>query len=171
MTSNLNNLDQNTEDESKFKQQIVQLMSTACNNLETIKKTSQEVQSLLIELRKGKRKAKTSTSETESESQVPPCKELMTQSKKIRTLQVIINNVAGVDKYKRKLEIIVNNMRDQNIDIFLGQEMNIQTRDASFSSFLRKNELRDVHLPLQNHHISSIHTRNQAVHSVLQGAI
>ena len=81
MTNDLNTLDQNTEDESKFKQQIVQLMSTAHNNLETIEKTSQEVQSLLIELRKGKRKAKTSTSETESESQVPPCKELMTQSK------------------------------------------------------------------------------------------
>jgi hypothetical protein len=132
MTNDLNNLDQNTEDESKskskFKQQIVQLMSTAHNNQQTIEKTSQEVQSLLIDLRKGKRKAKTSTSETESESEVPPCKELMTQPKKIRTLQVIINNGAGVDKYKRKLEIIVNNMRDQNIDIFLGQEKNWCTR-------------------------------------------
>jgi hypothetical protein len=58
---------------------------------------------------------------------------------------VIINNIAGVDKHKRKLEIIVKNMRDQNIDIFLGQEMNIQTRDASFTSFLQKKEIRDAH--------------------------
>jgi hypothetical protein len=36
-------------------------------------------------------------------------------------------------------------MRDQNIDMFLAQETDIQTRDASFSSFLQKNEIRDVH--------------------------
>jgi hypothetical protein len=113
-------------------------MSTAHNNLETIKKTLQEVQSLLIELRKGKRKAETSTSETESESQLPPCKELMTQPTKLRTLQVIINNVAGVDKYKRKLEIIVNKMRDQNLDIFLGQEMNIKKKRHIFFFIFEK---------------------------------
>jgi hypothetical protein len=58
---------------------------------------------------------------------------------------VIVNYVAGVDKCKRKLEIIVNNLRDQNIDIFLGQERNIQTTDASFISFLRKEEKMDEH--------------------------
>ena len=147
MTTDLNNFNQNTEEEStsKYKHQIVQIMSTAHNNLQTIEKTSQEVQSLLIDLRKKKRRSTTSTRDTESQSQAPICKELSTQPKKVRTLNVIVNNVAGVDKHKRKLESIVHNMRDQNIDIFLGQEMNIQTRDASFSSFLRKKEIRDAH--------------------------
>jgi hypothetical protein len=97
-------------------------MSTAHNNLQTIDKTSQEVQSLLIDLRKKKRRSTTSTRETKSQSQTPLCKELPTQPKKIRTLNVIINNVAGVDKRKRKLEIIVHNMRDQNIDTFLDRK-------------------------------------------------
>jgi hypothetical protein len=147
MTTELNNFNQNTEEEStsKYKHQIIQIMSTAHNNLQTIEKTSQEVQSLLINLRKKKRRSKTCKRETESQSQAPICKELPIQPKKIRTLNVIINNVAGVDKRQRKLEIIVHNMRDQNIDIFLGKEINIQPRDTSFSSFLRKKEIRDAH--------------------------
>jgi hypothetical protein len=47
---------------------MVQLMSTTHNNLQTIGKTLQEVQSLMIDIRKRKSKSKTSTRETESES-------------------------------------------------------------------------------------------------------
>jgi hypothetical protein len=47
---------------------MVQLMSTTHNNLQTIEKTLQEVQSLMIDIRKRKSKSKTSTRETESES-------------------------------------------------------------------------------------------------------
>jgi len=57
----------------------------------------------------------------------------------------MVNNIAGVDKHKRKLERIINTMESRNLDIFLGQEMNIQTRNRSFLQFIRRKENRECH--------------------------
>ena len=44
----------------------------------------------------------------------------------------MVNNIAGVDKHKRKLERILDMITTRKIDIFLGQELNIPTRNKSF---------------------------------------
>ena len=43
------------------------------------------------------------------------------------TIQILINNIAGVDIYKRKIERIIKVMKSKEVDVFLGQEMNITT--------------------------------------------
>jgi Reverse transcriptase (RNA-dependent DNA polymerase) len=61
------------------------------------------------------------------------------------TIQIHINNIAGVDKNKRKIERIIDVMRSKEIDIFLGQEMNITTRDITFKRFKKRQEIKDFH--------------------------
>ena len=58
------------------------------------------------------------------------------------TFRILINNIAGVNKYHRKLESII---QEREIDLFLGQEINIQTRDKRFQNFKRTKNIRKYH--------------------------
>ena len=62
-----------------------------------------------------------------------------------KSIRIIINNIAGVDKNNRKLERIIETMSSNEIDIFLGQEINIKTRDKAFQKFTRRTGIREYH--------------------------
>ena len=60
-------------------------------------------------------------------------------------MKIYANNIAGTDKHMRKLEVITNYMETNNIDVFLGQEMNIATRNTDFKRFTRRHKTREYH--------------------------
>ena len=62
-----------------------------------------------------------------------------------KCIKIIINNIAGVDKNNRKLERIIETMTSKETDIFLGQEINIKTRDKTFQKFTRRTGIREYH--------------------------
>ena len=130
--------------DSKYEQDLEHIMSEAHRKLQDIEQTSREVQNALTAGTESMTlEMITNTQESEKNdiwSKAPP-----TQSRRVSTVKVVVNNIAGVDKSKQKLEVILNNIRQQNINIFLGQEMNIQTRDKSFIRFLQRKETRDFH--------------------------
>ena len=47
-------------------------------------------------------------------------------------MKIYVDNIAGTDKHMTKLEVITNYMETNNSDVFLGQEMNITTRNTDF---------------------------------------
>jgi hypothetical protein len=60
-------------------------------------------------------------------------------------MKIYINNIAGTDKHMRKLEVISNYMETNSIDVFLGQEMNITTRNTDLKRITRRHKLREYH--------------------------
>ena len=142
--TNFNNMDYLMSTESKYNQDIAHIMRAAHRNLQNIEQTSREVQKVLINITKRETSEK-NRKKTELERNEVLGKVSTSRPRKVTTVNVVVNNIAGVDKFKRKLEVILDGIRHQNIDIFLGQEMNIQTRDKSFTHFLQRKETRDFH--------------------------
>lgn len=58
-------------------------------------------------------------------------------------MKIYVDNIAGTDKHMTKLEVITNYMETNNIDVFLGQEINIATRNTDFKRFTRRHKTRE----------------------------
>ena len=70
----------------------------------------------------------------------------MQQDIKNSEIRIYVNNIAGSDKHMRKIEVIINYMKINNIDIFMGQEMNITTKNTTFKKFIRRKIIREYHV-------------------------
>ena len=98
---------------TSIKKKLVHIIRKAHISLQQIDQTSQELKS----------------SFTSQQGQKNNLESKSTRKHNIKMLNVMVNNIAGVDKHKRKLERILDMITTRKLDIFLGQEMNIQTRD------------------------------------------
>ena len=113
-------------------------MQTAHHNLISIELTSEEINSAYAQTET----FETTTTETEDSSK--DLTEIKENRKLIKghtssnpTFRILINNIAGVNKYHQKLESIVHTMEEREIDVFLGQEINIfkpEIRDFNTSN-------------------------------------
>ena len=97
---------------NKARKQIGKILRRAHTQLSNVERTSSEVQGIL----------------RISNMKAEPHEGRQLQNLEGKGVRIIINNIAGVNKNNRKLERIIEIMSSNEIDIFLGQEINIKTR-------------------------------------------
>ena len=110
--------------------QIKTILNNAHQQLNNIEKNAQDIRKIL--------QYQVQTEDND--------RQLIQQDINNSEIQIYVNNIAGTDKHMRKIEVIINHMKINNIDIFMGQEMNITTKNTTLKKFIRRQIIQEYHV-------------------------
>ena len=121
MNRHIENDDSLENNNYTHKDQIKTILNNAHQQLNNIEKNAQDIRKIL-----------------QYQAQIDnDDKESIQQNINNSEIRIYVNNIAGTDKNMRKIEVIINHMKINNIDIFMGQEMSITTKNITFKKIIR----------------------------------